>query len=123
MKIFGKSHGGGRRSAPREKAPLFALFSTITRSHRAIVVDISATGARLRGTDLPGTGDLLEVSIDGLRAFASIIWSDGRQCGIAFESPLTSAEVERLRQKVTAVAGLSPQLKAALDDWMTGFAR
>jgi hypothetical protein len=123
MNSFGKSAGGGRRTAPREAAPLVALFSTISHSGRAIVIDVSPTGARLRGAGLPPAGEALEVSIECVRAFASVIWSEGAECGISFETPLTDREVRRLRERIAATAGLPPQLKAALEQWMTSVAR
>lgn len=123
MNEFGKRQGGGRRTAPREETPLFAVFSTVSRSDRALVVDVSATGARLRGDHLPPCGESLELSIERARAFGTVMWSEGRECGIAFDEPMSAAEVLSLRDRVSALGGLPPQLKGALDDWMTGFAR
>ena len=73
MSTFGKAQGGGRRSAPREGVPLIAIFTTITRSHRALVVDISATGVRLRGDELPQKGEALDINIEDVRAFGIVM--------------------------------------------------
>jgi hypothetical protein len=121
--MFGKCKGGGRRSAPRDSAPLIAVFSSVTRSDRAVVVDFSETGVRLRGYDLPDAGELVELRIETTRTFGITMWSNGRQCGIAFDEPLSPDEIHALRENARAAAGLAPQVKAALDDWMTGFAR
>lgn len=123
MNAFGKCSGGGRRSAPRELTPLFAIFTTVARSDRALVVDISATGARLHGDYLPSCGEALDLCVEKIRAFGTVMWARGRECGIEFDEPLNASEVTILRQRVTAQGGLSPQLKGALEDWMTGFAR
>ena len=123
MSTFGKCSGGGRRSAQREPAPLIATLSTVTRSDRAIVADLSATGVRLVGERLPQKGELLEVSIESMRAFGIVVWSEGAMCGIAFDEPLSPIALSKLRHQVIAMAGLPPHLKAALDDWTTGLAR
>jgi hypothetical protein len=123
MNAFGRCKGGGRRSARREETPLIAVFTTITHSHRALVVDVSATGVRLRGDDLPRSGEALEVCIESVRAFGIVMWSHRGECGINFDDPLSPGDVALLRHRVATMAGLSPQVKAALDDWMAGFAR
>lgn len=123
MSSFGKSKGGGRRSAPRAPVPLTAVFTTVVRSDSALVVDVSTTGVRLRGRDLPVGTEAVEVTMEATRAFGSVMWSEDGECGIEFDEPLHPAEIAVLRQKVTILAGLPPQLKAALEDWTTGFAR
>ena len=123
MSSFGKRNGGGRRSARREPAPLCAVFTTITRSHRAFVIDVSTTGVRLRGEDLPCAGEPLEISIEAVHSFGYVMWSDGGECGIEFDQPLSAADVTLLRHLVARMAGVPLQFKAALDDWMSGFAR
>ena len=123
MKTFGKSDGGGRRTVPRDAGPLVGVFTTVTRSHVAIVVDLSQTGARLGGEDLPPEGEGIVLSVDAVQAFGTIVWSHDGECGVAFDSPLPVADVERLRQRVGSGAGLTLEMKAALDDWNGGFAR
>lgn len=121
MVTFGKCNGGGRRSSAREAVPLVAVFTTVTRSHRAVLVDISRTGARLSGDDLPELHEDLLLSVDRLRAFGTVAWSEGREFGIVFTEPLEDHDVQSLRRK--AAIGLTPELKAALDDWTLGLAR
>ena len=123
MGSFGKRTGGGRRAAVREPAPLIAVFTTVTRSHAATLVDISATGARLRGDDLPARGDLVELSIGNVRAFGIIKWVRAGQCGVAFDGPLAAADVELLRDQVKQARGLPPEIRGAYDDWVVGLAR
>lgn len=119
---FGKRQGGGRRTAARTPVPLIAVLTTVTHSHFAILVDVSRTGARVRGSDLPGEGKDVVVRVDSVRVFATVVWSARGQCGLAFEQAITDDEVERLRQRASnvKVAGLTPQEKAALDDWKVG---
>ena len=123
MAAFGKRKGGGRRAAARSASPLIAVFTTLQQTHTAELVDISATGARLRGDHLPETADELLLSIDKVRAFGTVVWSDAGECGIAFDSPLGPDDEECLRKIVAEAHGLPPALKAALDTWMMGYAR
>src|SRR5688572_8767748 len=123
MSTFGKCNGGGRRSATRVKAPLIAVLTTLTDSHAAVLVDISRSGVRLRGDDLPPTGQELIVSIESVRSFGSVAWKHDGECGIAFDGPLPPGDVQLIRQKAAKGAGFAPELRAAFDDWTLGLAR
>jgi hypothetical protein len=117
---FGKSSGGGRRAAPREAAPLLAVYTTVTKSHSALLVDVSSTGARLRTPCLPEEGDELFVTIGKLKIFASVAWTRGGEFAAAFEQPLDDEALRLLRENVRASFGLPPDVKAAVDDWVLG---
>jgi hypothetical protein len=123
MGAFGKCEGGGRRSSARQKAPTIAVFTTVSRSHDAELVDISPTGARLTGDDLPELGEDFILVVEGIRTFGSVAWVDEGQCGVLFDGPLPAAEVQALRAKVDRWPDLEPRARAVLDDWTGGFAR
>jgi hypothetical protein len=69
-------------------------------SHAAILVDISATGARLGGEDLPSVGELLEISVGKVRGFALVRWVRAGECGVAFDGQLGPADVHFRRAQV-----------------------
>lgn len=123
MGTFGKCKGGGRRSAPRTKAPLIAIVTTLKGSHSAIVVDISSTGARLRGTDLPIAGEDMFVTIEQIIAFGTVAWARDGELGLAFDQPLSPGDEKLLRRNASVFAGMSADLRAAFDDWTRGVAR
>ena len=123
MSIFGKRKGGGRRSASRTPVPLIAVVTTLAESQSAIVVDVSSTGIRLHGADLPRKGEELFVNVEGVMAFGTVAWAADQQRGIEFDSPLCSGTEQMLRHKVAQAAGLPPEIKAAYDDWTLGVAR
>ena len=123
MNVFGKRGGGGRRRAQRETAPAIAVFTTVTKSHPAVLVDISATGARLRTGDLPEFGEELMVNVESVRAFGCVAWVRGDQFGVAFDEALSATDVHQLRCRLSKSAGLPPEMSAAMDDWTTGLAR
>ena len=106
MSTFGKRQGGGRRRAEREHLPLIAIFTTRTRSHAAALVDLSATGARLRGTDLPAPDEDLMLNVEGLSAYAVTRWCRLGFCGVEFEVPLSPAQIASLEGRVRRAASL-----------------
>ena len=123
MTAFGKCNGGGRRRAARAPLPLIAVFTTLSRSHEAVVVDLSSTGARLRSDDLPDSGEEVLLSIEQVRAFGTIAWSHDGECGVNFDPPLEARDLRLLRHRAGDLRGLMPELQAALDDWTMGLAR
>jgi hypothetical protein len=120
MNAFGKCLGGGRRAAPREAAPLLAVYTTVTRSHSALLVDVSSSGARLRTPDLPEEGDELFVTIAKVKAFGTVAWVRDGEFAMAFDEPLFAEELAQLKFNVKTSFGLPPDVKAALEDWMLG---
>jgi PilZ domain len=121
---FGKRGGGGRRSAAREAAPLIAVWTTVTNTHSATLIDVSSSGARLHcSRAVPKIGQELVVAIERVRAFGRVMWSDEDQCGVAFDVPLAPEDVEYLRQRGASSAGFTAETKAALDEWTLGVAR
>ena len=125
MHIFGKSNGGGRRRASRENLPMPALVSTIDKTYVAVLVDLSNTGARLSGFNLPRAGKPMTLRIECVRAFGIVAWSEEGQCGVEFDDPLPDFEVERLkrapREATLTTHNLSERL--AMDEWQSGSAR
>lgn len=51
----------------REAAPLMVLLTTMAKTYQTVLVDISATGARLEGDDLPPVGAELCVTVNRSR--------------------------------------------------------
>lgn len=123
MGEFGKSVGGGRRSAARTSAPLIAVLTTLVGSRSTVLVDLSSTGARVRGPDLPAMGEELIIHIERVQAFGTVIWSDSGECGIVFDPPLESDDEEHLRGLVAAARGLPPDIRAAFENWVVGAGR
>lgn len=123
MGTFGRCVGGGRRSAPRETSPLIAVFTTVTSSHSAALIDISKTGARLRGAELPAEDQEVLLSHENVRAFGIVRWVHEDECGIEFDPELDEEDVETLHQRIMSAKGYQPGFKAAMEDWKSGMAR
>ena len=117
---FGKCPGGGRRTAPREAAPLLTVYTTVTRARSALLVDVSSSGARLRTPDLPEVKEELFVTVGKVKAFGSVVLVGRGEFAVASDEPLETEQLEMLRQNVRSSFGFSPDVKAAIDDWVLG---
>ena len=104
---FGKRGGGGRRSAPREAAPLLAVYTTVTKSHEVVLVDVSSSGALLRGPNLPEVGDELFVSVENIKAFGTVARVDEHEFAIAFDRRLSAEDLAIPRSKINEGAGFT----------------
>jgi len=109
--------------AARTPAPLIGLVTTLNETRTAVVVDVSATGARLRGKNLPPKYADFFIHVEGVVTFGTVQWEDGDDRGIVFDTPLAPADEQLLHQKVCEARGHPPEIKAALDEWSVGIAR
>lgn len=123
MVAFGKACGGGRREEIREAAPLSVTMRTISATYAAELVDLSATGARLRYETLPPLGLELDLTVGHIKTFCTVRWSRGSECGVQFYEPLLQQDVIAVRREVAQGIGLDPAYRAAMDDWVLGIAR
>ena len=113
MTTFGRRSGGGRRRAARESLPLIAVFTTLTRSHSAELVDISPMGARLQGSELPGDGEEeVVLCVDRVRAFGRVVWASGDEFAMVFDDPLDDEYVDALRDAIDGLASPGDSIRA-----------
>ena len=117
MTSFGKREGGGRRAESREVAPLMVLLTSLSKSYSAVLVDISLTGARLRGPDLPGVDEDLALAIEDVRTFGTVRWCQNNELGIEFATPISEAEVLSLGCEARTNRGCSAEERAAYEAW------
>ncbi|WP_246167383.1 PilZ domain-containing protein [Sphingomonas piscis] len=84
--------------------------------------DVSATGARLHGQDLPKVGDELFLRIRKVETFGRVVWREGDCAGVAFDEPLTASELNVVRSEGarTSQMRLTPAEVDALDQWVVG---
>lgn len=104
MRIFGKSLGGGRRSASRDQAIALAILSTVEEDRRVALINVSKRGARLAAPDLPRKGEDVIFRADAVESFGRVVWSRNGQCGVLFEPPISASELAGLRQNVEMAA-------------------
>jgi hypothetical protein len=95
----------------------------VTKSHEVVLVDVSNSGAQLRGPNLPEAGDELFVSVENIKAFGTVVRVEANGFAIAFDRPLPTEDLTFLQNKVKQSAGFSPEEKAAIDAWVLGVDR
>lgn len=127
MKSFGKRMDGlhGRREDCRTPLLVPAAMLALSRSGPVTVVNVSRTGARLRGSALPDVGEDALIRAGRMEAFGKIVWNGGDLCGMQFDCCLSGADLRVFERQTEAVlvTSMTPKEAMALADWSSGFAR
>ena len=97
MRTFGKSVAG-ERSVPRSQARRTASLAAGDKVYALGLVDLSRTGARLSGIELPERGQDVVFRSHDVKAHAQVVWLENESCAIEFETPIAPAEVRRLNR-------------------------
>jgi len=99
---FGKRLDGifGRRTAERAEVSIPVSLFTVDQSRVVILGDLSGTGARLEGHDLPPRGRDVWLKLAGADVFGRVVWSKPGQCGITFEDRLDGEELARILREL-----------------------
>lgn len=115
----------GRRNNPRAHIELPATVDALSGHRRISLLDISQTGARLEGADLPGTGKDVILRCGEIDTFGTVIWSVAGRCGLLFDEPISAKELIALRHVAVAAeqSGITPEELQAAADWVNGLAR
>ena len=77
------------------------------RSQRANLQDISRTGARIAPVPGARVGSRLELTLDGRRIAAEVMWAEGGAIGVQFATPIEQGLLSRLGE--TLVSRGNPQ--------------
>lgn len=93
--------------------------------HRAVLIDVSATGARIRAEDPPKRGSEVILQAKNLDVFGRIVWKSGELCGIRFDREIEPFQVELMRREGAEAAAMrmTAAQKGGADDWFAGLAR
>jgi len=116
---------GGSRRAVREGVMLPAAMMTTTDSASVDLLDLSKSGAKLRGLGLPPPGQEVLVRLGRLEAFGSIIWRDEDECGVHFDVALSERAVSIVNEErgLASLRGVPGEDLLAASDWENGLAR
>jgi len=115
----------GRRANPRAHIVLPATVDALNGRQRISLLDISQTGARLEGVDLPAVGKDVILRCGVIDTFGTVIWSVAGRCGLLFDETISTKELIALRHVAVAAeqSGITPEELQATADWMNGLAR
>jgi hypothetical protein len=88
-----------RRRAARR--PVFVAGSAVTihGSKSVVVENVSSTGAKIRGRDLPGRGKQILIWMEGLDVLGSVAWTKSDECGVRFDVSLDADALTCLEQE------------------------
>jgi|KBSMisStandDraft_5_1062788.scaffolds.fasta_scaffold09802_7 hypothetical protein len=86
---------------------MVAVISASGVHHNAELLDLSRTGARLKGRSFPDEGEELTFRAEKVSAAGIVVWLDGEHCGLAFDTPIAAAEVQRIRAFANFVEGVA----------------
>ena len=124
MATFGKRVDGvdGRRAAVRQAVSMPASMFSLEQSRVVIVEDISTTGAKLTGAELPKLGEDVWIKAGPIDAFGTVAWGDDHACGVIFEQPLNAAEDDFIQTegRMMSLTKLTAAEREALADWRNG---
>lgn len=96
MPTFGKLNEP-HRSVPRTKSARAATLAADDKKYFVTLVDLSRTGARLCGPEIPEKGHEVLFRAKGIEVFGKVVWSDASECGVDFTGPISAIEVQRLQ--------------------------
>lgn len=77
-----------RRRAQRATVSLPATVVTMSAYQYLDVLDLSATGGKLRGDSLPELGKTALFRLDGYETLCKVMWVENGVCGVKFEELL-----------------------------------
>ena len=106
---------GGQRKAGRSQVRLSASLQALNCSRPVTLLDVSHTGAKMGMPEPMYRGQEVWLKIGDTQLFGTVRWVRGRNCGIAFDAPLTDRELALLQSRGRPVATAGVRLGA--DEW------
>ena len=102
-----------------------ALAEALSGRRNVRLLDLSRSGAKLEGADLPPVGKDIVLRCAGLDTFGTIVWAEADRCGIAFDEQIRLRDLVRLRDVAFAIdeSDFTAEEIAAAADWTNGLAR
>lgn len=89
----------GERSVPRSETRRTARLAAGDKVYSLSLVDLSRTGARLSGNELPEEGREVVFRSHDVKAHARVVWLESEFCAIEFATPIAPVEVRRLNRQ------------------------
>ena len=95
-----------RRRAPRAAVSLEASVVTMSEYIYFELVDLSATGAKMRGPAPPPLGKTALFRLGGFQTLCRVAWADGECCGVRFDEHIPPGVLAQFRDSGTATVGI-----------------
>ncbi len=115
----------GRRSEPRAYLVLPASAELLTGHLRVRLLDLSASGARIEGQDLPEPGKDVVLRCGGVDTFGTVTWAANGRCGVHFDEAISGRELVAIRALAQSFhrSDMTAEEREAAADWANGLAR
>jgi hypothetical protein len=88
-----------RRRNAREQVTLAASAMSLTRSRSVMISDVSASGARLGGRDLPAPGDDVLMVVGSQDRMGKVVWRTVEECGLSLDESLGPTHIEQMKSE------------------------
>jgi hypothetical protein len=111
-----------RRRSARASVILSASVVTMSAYQYFDLINLSATGAKLRGSVFPDIGKTALFRLDRFQALCKVVWVKDGLCGVRFDELLPPALLAHFRKVGSAaqVGMLTPGEQQAKDEWTEG---
>lgn len=96
MPTFGKLNER-QRSMPRAKAGRRASLASADKKYLLTLVDVSRTGARLNGPEIPEIGEDVLFRAAEVEMLATVVRAAEQECAVDFATPIATPEVQSLQ--------------------------
>ena len=98
-KRFGKRSSGPpeRRRSTRDPLEIAVSLVSVGQSRVVLMKDVSPTGARFSGHDLPAVGKDVMLIADDVELFGTVVRSSEAEAAIHFDRPIGLREFEALQ--------------------------
>lgn len=88
---------------------------------RCVLDDLSLGGARLTVEQVPKCGSLAFLKFEDYMIFASVLWVQGKQCGLLFEERLAKSDLLHMLADARRVAEYEDsRTRDQAQAWVTG---
>ena len=94
----GRKIDGERRKKERDSVTLSGSLATSASSRSVVFVDVSPSGAKVRGENLPVIGHFVRLQIESEAIFGTVVWRQTEECGIRFDETLSESSLQKLDQ-------------------------
>ena len=111
-----------RRRSGRASVLLPASVVTVSAYQYLELVNLSATGAKLRGDMRPGIGKPALFRLDDFKVLCRVVWQTDDLCGVRFDEPMPPWALSHFRKigGTAQIGMLTPEEKQAEEEWTDG---
>ena len=114
--------GLNRRRSQRASVLLPASVVTMSAYQYLELVNLSATGAKLRGSMTSAVGKAALFRLDGFEVLCRIVWQADELCGVRFDEPMSPLTLSQFRKagNTAQIGMLTPDEQQAEEEWSNG---